>query len=67
MEHENPMKALEWCNIVEYFTKRGKPLTREEIKNCKKKIKGYKRNNLRSNVSQKNESSKVISQLFSSQ
>ena len=32
MENENPMKALEWCNIVEYFTKRGKPLTREEIK-----------------------------------
>jgi hypothetical protein len=31
MEIENPMKNLEWCNIVEYFTKRGKPLTREEI------------------------------------
>lgn len=31
MEIENPLKNLEWCNIVEYFTKRGKPLTREEI------------------------------------
>lgn len=32
MENENHMKAIEWCTIVEYFTKRGKPLTKEEIK-----------------------------------
>ena len=32
MENENHMKTIEWCTIVEYFTKRGKPLTREEIK-----------------------------------
>lgn len=31
METENHSNSIQWCNIVEYFTKRGKPLTREEI------------------------------------
>ena len=32
MEHENQAKTIEWDKIVEYFTKRGRPLTKEEIK-----------------------------------
>lgn len=33
MEHDNAGKMIEWASIVEYFTKRGRPLTKEEIKN----------------------------------
>ena len=32
MEGDNPGKTIEWPFIVEYFTKRGRPLTKEEIK-----------------------------------
>lgn len=32
MEQENVGKAIEWATIVEYFTKRGRPLSKEEIK-----------------------------------
>ena len=39
MENENHMKAIEWCTIVEYFTKRGKPLTKEEIKKLREEDK----------------------------
>ena len=31
MENEIQTKQLEWTTIVEYFTKRGRPLTKEEI------------------------------------
>lgn len=32
MEHSTQTKTIEWPWIVEFFTKRGRPLTREEIK-----------------------------------
>jgi hypothetical protein len=32
MEGDNPGKTIEWTSIVEYFTKRGRPLTKEEVK-----------------------------------
>ena len=32
MEHSTQTKTIDWAWIVEFFTKRGKPLTREEIK-----------------------------------
>jgi len=32
MEKDQQGKPFEWATIVEYFTKRGKPLTKEEIK-----------------------------------
>jgi len=32
MEYENSSKTIDWATIVEYFTKRGRPLTKEEIK-----------------------------------
>jgi hypothetical protein len=32
MEGENNGKAIEWATVVEYFTKRGRPLTKEEVK-----------------------------------
>ena len=32
MERDQNNKQFTWDTIVEYFTKRGKPLTREEIK-----------------------------------
>jgi len=31
MEHDFSGKPIEWSTVVEYFTKRGKPLTKEEI------------------------------------
>ena len=31
MENELQTKQLEWAVIVEYFTKRGRPLSKEEI------------------------------------
>jgi len=31
MENEMQSKQLEWATIVEYFTKRGRPLTKDEI------------------------------------
>lgn len=31
MENELQSKQLEWATIVEYFTKRGRPLSKEEI------------------------------------
>jgi RNA:NAD 2'-phosphotransferase (TPT1/KptA family) len=31
MEHDYAGKPIEWTTVVEYFTKRGKPLTKEEI------------------------------------
>lgn len=36
MEHENSgKKDIEWAVIVEFFTKRGRPLTKEEIEQLK--------------------------------
>jgi hypothetical protein len=32
MERDLNKKKFEWSVVVEYFTKRGKPLTKEEIK-----------------------------------
>lgn len=32
MEHAIQAKTIEWHSVVEFFTKRGRPLTREEIK-----------------------------------
>jgi hypothetical protein len=32
MEGDNPGKTIEWASVVEYFTKRGRPLSKEEIK-----------------------------------
>lgn len=32
MEKDQANKQFTWATIVEYFTKRGKPLTKEEIK-----------------------------------
>ena len=32
MEQEIQQKQIEWGTVVEYFTKRGRPLTREEMK-----------------------------------
>jgi hypothetical protein len=32
MEHDIQSKTIDWSTIVEFFTKRGKPLSREEIK-----------------------------------
>lgn len=32
MEYENSSKTIDWATIVEYFTKRGRPLSKEEIK-----------------------------------
>ena len=31
MENEIQAKQIDWAIIVEYFTKRGRPLTKEEI------------------------------------
>jgi hypothetical protein len=31
LEQDNTGKEIEWTTIVEYFTKRGRPLTKEEI------------------------------------
>lgn len=31
MESEIQGKEIEWATIVEYFTKRGRPLTKEEV------------------------------------
>lgn len=31
MENDLQQKQLEWPTIVEYFTKRGRPLTKEEV------------------------------------
>jgi hypothetical protein len=31
MENEIQSKELEWSTLVEYFTKRGRPLTKEEL------------------------------------
>lgn len=31
MENELQSKEVEWATIVEYFTKRGRPLSKEEI------------------------------------
>jgi hypothetical protein len=31
MEREIESKHIEWSTVVEYFTKRGKPLSKEEI------------------------------------
>jgi hypothetical protein len=31
MESENQGRQLEWATIVEYFTKRGRPLSKDEI------------------------------------
>jgi len=36
MEHENQgKKDIDWATIVEFFTKRGRPLTKEEIDELK--------------------------------
>lgn len=32
MENEIQVKQIDWNIIIEYFTKRGRPLTKEEIK-----------------------------------
>lgn len=32
MEQENPAKTIEWATVVEYFTKRGRPLTKDEVR-----------------------------------
>ena len=32
IEKEQSARQIEWCMIVEYFTKRGRPLSKEEIK-----------------------------------
>ena len=31
MENEIQSKQIDWATIVEYFTKRGRPLTKEEV------------------------------------
>lgn len=32
MEHELQQKFIDWATIVEFFTKRGRPLSKDEIK-----------------------------------